>query len=107
MAALRNVLEPLATLAVQRGLPYAAVEELLRRAFIGAADAAHPDVLAHRKVSRLATTTTQVARGAYCSNLICLASTVTPSLPSRPLTSTALPLARSDALPRTKAVLPL
>ena len=57
LAALRNVLEPLATLAVQRGLPYAAVEELLRRAFIGAADAAHPDVLAHRKVSRLATTT--------------------------------------------------
>lgn len=57
LAALRNVLEPLATLAVQRGLPYASVEELLRRAFVGAADAAHPDVLAHRKVSRLATTT--------------------------------------------------
>jgi hypothetical protein len=57
LAALRNVLVPLATLAVQRGLPYAAVEELLRRAFVGAADAAHPDVLAHRKVSRLATTT--------------------------------------------------
>jgi len=57
LAALRKVLEPLATLAVQRGLPYAAVEELLRRAFVGAADAAHPDVLAHRKVSRLATTT--------------------------------------------------
>jgi len=57
LAALRKVLEPLATLAVQRGLPYAAVEELLRRGFVGAADAAHPDVLAHRKVSRLATTT--------------------------------------------------
>lgn len=57
LAALRKVLEPLATLAVQRGLPYAAVEELLRRAFVGAADTAHPDVLAHRKVSRLATTT--------------------------------------------------
>jgi len=57
LAALRRVLEPLATLAVQRGLPYAAVEELARRAFVAAADAAHPDVLAHRKVSRLATTT--------------------------------------------------
>jgi hypothetical protein len=57
LAALRKVLEPLATLAVQHGLPYAAVEELLRRGFVGAADAAHPDVLAHRKVSRLATTT--------------------------------------------------
>jgi hypothetical protein len=57
LAALRQVLEPLATLAVQRGLPYAAVEELLRRVFVGAADAAHPDMLAHRKVSRLSTTT--------------------------------------------------
>ena len=57
LAAFRKVLEPLARLAVQRGLPYAAVEELLRRGFVGAADAAHPDVLAHRKVSRLATTT--------------------------------------------------
>jgi hypothetical protein len=57
LAALRQVLEPLATLAVQRGLPYAPVEELLRRAFVGAADAAHPDMLAHRKVSRLSTTT--------------------------------------------------
>jgi hypothetical protein len=57
MAALRQVIEPLAELAVQRGLPYAAVEELLRRVFVGAADAAHPDLLPHRKVSRIATTT--------------------------------------------------
>ena len=57
LAAVRKVLEPLANLAVQRGLPYAAVEEMLRRAIVAAADAAHPDVLAHRKVSRLATTT--------------------------------------------------
>lgn len=57
LAAVRRVLEPLAILSVQRGLPYATVEELMRRAFIGAADAAHPDLLAHRKVSRLATAT--------------------------------------------------
>lgn len=57
MAALRGLLEPLATLAVQRGLPYAAVDELLRRAFVAAADASHPDMLAHRKVSRLSTAT--------------------------------------------------
>ncbi|HTP73477.1 MAG TPA: DUF6502 family protein [Burkholderiaceae bacterium] len=57
LAALRKVLEPLATLAVQRGLPYATVDELLRRAFVGAADVAHPDMLPHRKVSRLATAT--------------------------------------------------
>ena len=57
MAALRQVIEPLAELAVQRGLPYATVEELVRRAFVAAADAAHPDLLPHRKVSRIAITT--------------------------------------------------
>ncbi|HET9205611.1 MAG TPA: DUF6502 family protein [Burkholderiaceae bacterium] len=57
LAALRHVLEPLAELAVQRGLPYAPIEELVRRAFVGAADAAHPDLLPHRKVSRISTTT--------------------------------------------------
>jgi hypothetical protein len=57
LAALRQVLEPLAELAVQRGLPYAPVEELARRAFVGAADAAHPDLLPHRKVSRISTAT--------------------------------------------------
>ena len=57
LAALRRVLEPLAELAVQRGLPYAPIEELVRRAFVGAADAAHPDMLPHRKVSRISTTT--------------------------------------------------
>src|SRR5262245_13685988 len=57
MAALRKVIEPLAELAVERGLPYATVEELLRRAFVVAADAVHPDLLPHRKVSRIATAT--------------------------------------------------
>ena len=57
MAALRSVLQPLVALAVQRGLSYATVEEMVRRAFVGAADAAHPDLLPHRKVSRLSTTT--------------------------------------------------
>ena len=57
MAALRQVIEPLAELAVQRGLPYSTVEELVRRAFVGAADAAHPDLLPHRKVSRITTAT--------------------------------------------------
>jgi hypothetical protein len=57
LAAVRRLLEPLAILSVQRGVPYATVEELLRRAFVGAADAAHPDLLAHRKVSRVATAT--------------------------------------------------
>jgi hypothetical protein len=57
MAAMRQVIEPLAELAVQRGLPHATVEELVRRAFVAAADAAHPDLLPHRRVSRISTAT--------------------------------------------------
>ncbi|HSW25135.1 MAG TPA: hypothetical protein VLJ62_20410, partial [Burkholderiaceae bacterium] len=57
LAALRNVLQPLVALAVQRGLSYATVEEMVRRAFVGAADSLHPDLLPHRKVSRLSTAT--------------------------------------------------
>src|SRR5512138_140954 len=57
MAALRQVIAPLAELAVQNGLPYATVEEIVRRAFVAAADAAYRDLLPHRKVSRVSITT--------------------------------------------------
>ena len=56
-AALAGLLAPVARLAVARGLPFAAVEEMLKLAFVQAADAAHPGLLAHRKVSRISTTT--------------------------------------------------
>jgi hypothetical protein len=46
-----------ARLAVARGLPYAAVEEMLKLAFVHAAADAHPGLLAHRKVSRISTST--------------------------------------------------
>jgi hypothetical protein len=55
--ALAQLLAPVARLAVARGLPYAATEELLKRAFVSAASDAHPGLAAHRKVSRIATTT--------------------------------------------------
>jgi hypothetical protein len=55
--ALARLLAPVAQLAVSRGLPFAAVEEMLKLAFVQAADAAHPDLLAHRKVSRITTAT--------------------------------------------------
>jgi Family of unknown function (DUF6502) len=51
------VFAPLAQLVVARGLPYAAVEEALKRAIVDAAAAAHPQVAAHRSVSRISTTT--------------------------------------------------
>ncbi len=38
-------------------MPYAATQELLKEAFVEAASAAHPGLAAHRKVSRIATTT--------------------------------------------------
>jgi hypothetical protein len=55
--ALARLLAPVAQLAVSRGMPFAAVEEMLKLAFVQAADAAHPDLLAHRKVSRITTAT--------------------------------------------------
>jgi hypothetical protein len=55
--ALARLLAPVAQLAVARGLPFAAVEEMLKLAFVQAAAAAHPDLLAHRKVSRITTAT--------------------------------------------------
>jgi hypothetical protein len=55
--ALVQLLEPVARLAVARGLPFAAAQELLKQAFVDAAAAAHPGLAPHRKVSRIATST--------------------------------------------------
>lgn len=57
MQALGALLAPIAQLAVAKGLPCATVEELLRKAFVQAARAAHPQLPAHRLVSRIATAT--------------------------------------------------
>ncbi len=48
---------PLAQLAVARGVPYAQVDDLLRRALVQAAAQAHPQLPEHRKVSRISTVT--------------------------------------------------
>ncbi|MBL8287689.1 MAG: hypothetical protein JNL85_06885 [Rubrivivax sp.] len=55
--ALAQLLAPVAHLAVARGLPFAAVQEMLKQAFVEAASAAHPGLAPHRKVSRIATAT--------------------------------------------------
>jgi hypothetical protein len=55
--ALRAVLAPLAQLAVERGLPYAALEQSMKHAVVQAAAAVHPQVAAHRSVSRISTAT--------------------------------------------------
>jgi hypothetical protein len=56
-AAFGRLLVPLARLAVARGVPFAALEELLKRALVQAADAAHAEVPPHRRVSRISTAT--------------------------------------------------
>src|SRR5689334_4718852 len=48
---------PLARLAIARGMQYAQFDELVRSAFVEAAREAHPDVPAHRAVSRLSAAT--------------------------------------------------
>ncbi len=56
-AALAGLMASVAQLAVARGTPYGAVEEMLRLAFVQAAARAHPGLPEHRKVSRISTTT--------------------------------------------------
>jgi hypothetical protein len=55
--ALRALLEPLARLAVARGLHHATVDEMLRSAFVRAAHAVHTDLPEHRRVSRISAAT--------------------------------------------------
>lgn len=57
LEACRQVLLPLATLAVERGVPYAQLDELLRGAFVEAARTAHPNVSAQRGASRISAAT--------------------------------------------------
>ncbi|WP_341889968.1 DUF6502 family protein [Variovorax sp. YR752] len=55
--ALRRLLVPLARLAVSRGVTHATVDEMLRAAFVDVAHAAYPQLLEHRRVSRISAAT--------------------------------------------------
>jgi Family of unknown function (DUF6502) len=57
MAALARLLEPLAQLAVAKGLPYSALDEMLRSAVVTSAHAAHPGLPEHRRASRVSAAT--------------------------------------------------
>lgn len=57
LQAIERVVMPLARLAVSKGTPFAVVEAQLKQAFVQAAREAHPQLPAHRAVSRIATTT--------------------------------------------------
>lgn len=56
-SALRRLLEPLAQLALARGLPYAALDELLRAALVDEARRLHGGAGSHGLVSRISTAT--------------------------------------------------
>lgn len=56
-AALQRLLQPLARLAVARGVPFATVQQMLKQAFVDAAAAAHGTGPADRRVSRIAAAT--------------------------------------------------
>lgn len=55
--ALRAVLGPLARLVLDRGLPFATVQEQLKLMLVQTADASHTELLPHRRVSRISTAT--------------------------------------------------
>lgn len=55
--AFERLLVPLAQLAVARGVPYAAIDEILRRAFVKVAHAAHDGLPEHRRASRISAAT--------------------------------------------------
>jgi len=57
VGALASLLEPIAMLAVSRGLPFASIEDLLKGAFVEAARRAQPESAGARIVSRVATAT--------------------------------------------------
>jgi Family of unknown function (DUF6502) len=57
MAALARLLAPLAQLVVAKGLPYAALDEMLRSAVVTTAHAAHPGLPEHRRASRVSAAT--------------------------------------------------
>ncbi|MEQ1686313.1 MAG: DUF6502 family protein [Burkholderiaceae bacterium] len=57
LAALATLIEPMATLAVAQGAPLAAVQDLVKMAFVDAAQRAHPALPAHGAVSRVSTVT--------------------------------------------------
>jgi Family of unknown function (DUF6502) len=57
LSALAALIEPMATLAVAHGTPLAAVQDLVKMAFVDAAQREHPTLHAHGMVSRISTVT--------------------------------------------------
>ena len=57
MRAMKQLMEPLATLAIARGIPFVTIEDMFKTAVVDAARTAHPTLPSHRIVSRISTVT--------------------------------------------------
>lgn len=55
--ALRSIAEPLARLAVAKGVTHQMLDEVVKQALVAAAHAAHPELPPHRRVSRISAAT--------------------------------------------------
>ncbi|MEO5881927.1 MAG: DUF6502 family protein [Caldimonas sp.] len=84
--AIAVLLAPLAELAVARGLPFAAVEEMFKAAFVEAAQRAQPESAGPRIVSRIATATGLTRR--EVSRLIAGSGAAAGPPPARPSPAT-------------------
>jgi hypothetical protein len=99
--ALRDVLVPLARLAVERGVPFAVVEELLKQAFVDAARNVHgAGAQPHRMVSRIATATGLTRR--EVTRLTQPAETAAKAAPRRSLASEVFARWMSDPAYRSR-----
>ena len=102
--ALERLLEPLAQLAVARGVPYAVIDETLRTAFVSAAHAAHPGLPEHRRASRVSAATGLHRR--EVNRLLEQAAQPKNKAPSRSPAAMVFAHWRADKRYRTRAGLP-
>jgi hypothetical protein len=106
MAALARLLAPLAQLMVAKGVPYAVVDEMLRRAVVTSAHAAHPGLPEHRRASRVSAATGLNRR--EVNRLLAPAERRAGETGAPPRSPAAMVFAhwRSDAAYRTRAGVP-
>ncbi|MEP6738948.1 MAG: DUF6502 family protein [Caldimonas sp.] len=80
LAAMASLVEPLATLAIARGVPFAALEDMLKAAFVAAARNAQPSDAGARIVSRVSTATGLTRR--EVTRLLSAGASLPPPRPS-------------------------
>lgn len=103
-AALVRLLAPLAQLIVAKGVPYAVIDETLRRAVVAQAHAAHPGLPEHRRASRVSAATGLNRR--EVNRLLAAQAEAEASEPPRSPAAMVFAHWRSDAGYRTRAGAP-